>query len=127
MGVEASIYTQLAATSALTDEVSTRIYRYQRPRGGALPAVTFQRIDTLISNHSTGDTVTRNCRIMVDSWAEDMDDVRTVADAVTTALSGWSDTGGTPSITMCHQVSDADLTEEPEHGDDVMTYRIAPS
>lgn len=125
MGVESQIHTQLAATSAVTDAVSTRIYRYQRPRDSALPAVTFQRIDAEIVNHTTGATVTRWARFMVDAWAADMDTVRTVADAVTTALSGWSNTGGSPSISMCHQQSDVDMTEPPEHGDDVMTYRIS--
>jgi hypothetical protein len=125
MGLEAQIQTQLAATSAVTDAVSTRIYRYQRPRGGTLPAVTFQRIDSEIINHSTGATDTQWARFQADCWADDMDTARTVADAVTTALSGWSNTGGTPSISMCHQQSDMDLTEPPEHGDDVMLYRIS--
>jgi hypothetical protein len=54
-----------------------------------------------------------------------MDTARTVADAVTTALSGWSNTGGSPSISMCHQQSDLDLSSPPEHGDDVILYRIS--
>lgn len=125
MGIETQIQARLAAVSALTDEVGTRIYRYHRSRGSALPAVTFQRIETEIVNHSKGATETHWTRIMVDSWAEDMDTVRTVADAVTSALSGWSNTGGTPSISMCHQQSDVDLTEEPEHGDDAMLFRVS--
>ena len=125
MGVESQIYTQLAATAALTDEVSTRIYRYQRPRGGGLPAVEFRRIDSEIVNHATGATATEWCRIQVDCFAMDMDTARTVADAVTTALSGWSNSGGSPSISMCHQQSDMDLSEEPAHGDDAMLFRIS--
>lgn len=125
MGVETQIQTQLEATSTLTDEVSTRIYRYQRPRDSALPAVTFQRIESEIVNHATGATATGWYRFQVDCWADDMDDARTVADAVSTALSGWSNTDGTPSISMCHQQSDTDLTEPPDHGDDAMLYRIS--
>ena len=124
MGVEAQVYTQLAATSALTDEVGTRIYRHVRPRATDLPAVVFQRIDTEIINHSTGATATHWTRIQVDAFAADMDDARTVADAVTTALSGWSNTGGTPSISMCHQQSDFEIGEEPDGADEAMVYRI---
>ena len=125
MGLETQIYTQLADTSTLTDEVGTRIYRYRRNRGSAFPAVTFERIETTTENHSTGATVTEHCRVEVDSWAEDMDTCRTVADAVKTALSGWSNTGGTPSISMSHIQSDIDMTEEPNDGTDVLLHRIS--
>ena len=125
MGLETQIQTQLEATSDLTDAVSTRIYRYQRPRESALPAVTFQQINSEIVNHSLGATETQWAQFQVDCWADDMDTARTVADAVTTALSGWSNTDGTPSISMCHQQSDMDLTEPPGHGDDVMLSRIS--
>ena len=124
MSLETLLHAQLAATSALTDAVSTRIYRYQRARGSALPAVTFQRFTTTPSNHATGTTVTTNARIQVDSWAADMDTARTVSDAVATALNGWSSTGTTPSITMVHLISDLDLSAPPEQGDDVLMYRI---
>ena len=125
MGVESQIYTQLAATIAVTDVVSTRIYRYQAPRAAALPYLTFQRIDTQIENHATGATVTTHCRVMVDSWGEDMDTVRKLADAVGTAISGWSNPGGSPSISMCHQISDVDLSEIPDEGNDQMLFRIS--
>ena len=125
MGVEEQIQVQLEATTALTDVVDTRIYRYRRPRADALPAVVFQRQESEIVNHNLGATVTGWFRIMVDSYADDMDTARTVADAVTTALSGWSNTGGSPSLSMCHQVSDVDLTDPPDHGDDVLLHRIS--
>lgn len=125
MSVESQIQTQLEATSALTNLVGTRIYRYQRPRADALPAVTFQRIETEVVNHATGATETHWCRVQVDSWADDMDTARSVADAVATALSGWSNSGGSPSISMSHLQSDIDMTEPPDHGDDVMLYHVS--
>ncbi|HUT92365.1 MAG TPA: DUF3168 domain-containing protein [Thermoguttaceae bacterium] len=123
--LETIIQARLEATTALTNAVSTRIYRYQRPRASALPAVTFQRINTHISNYSTGALTTKNATFQVDAWAADMDTCRTVADAVTTALSGWSSTGTTPAFKMVHQVSDYDLSTPPTDGDDVMMYRIS--
>ncbi len=123
--IEAQIYTQLADTSALTDEVGTRIYRYRRPREDDLPAITFQRTESEVVNHATGATDTEWTTIMVDSWADDMDACRTVADAVKTALSGWSNSGGSPSISMCHQQSDVDLSEDSIHGDETVMYRIS--
>ncbi len=125
MTIEAQVYAQLAATSSLTDEVGARIYRYRRPREDNLPAVTFRRIDSDIINHATGATDTEWTRIMVDSWDDDMDTCRTVADAVKTALSGWSNSGGSPSISMCHQQSDVDLTEDSPHGDEKLIHHIS--
>jgi len=127
VGIEAQIQTQLGATSALTDAVSTRIYRYRRPRAAALPAVTFRRIDTEIENHSEGASVTTHCRVQVDSWSdsETGDEVRTVADAVATALKSWSNTGGSPSISSCRQMSDVDLTEYEEDGTDAIQFHIS--
>lgn len=124
MGIEAQIHTQLAATSVVTDEVGARIYRHQRARGSAYPCVVFGRVNTETVNHSTGATTTETCTIQVDSFAKDLDDARTVADAVKTALSGWSNTGGTPSISMSHLVSDFDVPADPEHGTDAPIYRI---
>ena len=124
MGLEAQIHEQLAATSVVTDEVSVRIYRHQRARGTVLPAVVFERAETNIVNHATGATTTETCTMQVDSYASTLDGVRTLADAVKTALSGWSNTGGTPSISMSHQVSDFDVPADPEHGTDAPVYRI---
>ena len=125
MGLESQVYAQLAATSAVTDAVVARIYRFQRARGSALPCVAFQRVTSNVSNHSTGATTTKRCTFQVDSYASDLDTVRTVADAVETALSGWSNTGGTPSISMSHLQSDIDIPPEPEHGTDAPLFRIS--
>jgi len=84
----------------------------------------FERVETNIVDHATGATTTETCTIQVDSFAKDLDTVRTVADAVKTALSGWSNTGGTPSISMSHQVSDFDVPADPEHGTDEPVYQI---
>lgn len=124
MGIETQVYTQLAATSALTDEVGARIYRHQRPRETSEPCVVFRRFTSEIVNHSTGASDTQYVTITVDSYAADMDDARTVADAVTTAISGWSNTGGTPSISMCHQISELENPDYPDHGSDALAYRI---
>lgn len=125
MGLDTSIDTRLNAVTALTDLVGTRIYRKQRPRGSALPCVVYYRITSSVVNHAAGVTATRHARVQVDSQADLESEARTLADAVATALSGWSDPGGTPSISMCHQMSDADLSEEPDHGTDVPRYRIS--
>ena len=127
MGIEAQIQTQLEATSALTDVVSTRIYQYKRARGTSLPAVTWQRIESEVENHSTGASETKHCRIQVDCWSEteNGDQVRTIADAVSTALGSWSNTGGSPAISSCRQVSDVDLTEPVDDGSDELLYHVS--
>lgn len=125
MGLESQVYAQLAATSELTDEVAARIYRFQRERGSALPSVAYQRVTSNTSNHSTGATTTRRCTFQVDSYADDLGEVRTVADAVETALGGWSNPSGTPSISMSHLQSDLDIPPEPEQGTDVPKFRIS--
>jgi len=125
VSLETSIDTRLNAVTALTDIVSTRIYRQQRPRGSALPCVVYQRITSSVVNHAGGVTATKNTRIQVDSLASTASGARTLADAVAGAISGWSNSGGTPSISMCHQMSDVDLVAGPDHGEDAPRYRVS--
>ncbi len=124
MTVEAQLQAQMEDTAALTDLVGTRIFRYQRPRGTALPAVTFKRTNTDPVNHAGGVTATEWVSYEVNIWANDMDVMRSVADAVATALSGFSNPGGDPSISMSHLQSEIDATENPEHGDDNLLFHF---
>lgn len=125
MSLETSINTRLNAVTAVTDLVSARIYWKQRPRGSALPCVVCWPITKSVVNHAAGVTATKHARIQVDSLAATASEARTLADAVATALSGWSDSGGTPSISMCHQMTDADLSAGPDHGKDSPRDRVS--
>lgn len=125
MSLETSIDTRLNAVTAVTNLVSTRIYRHQRPRNSGWACVVYQRITSSVVNHANGVTTTKHTRIQVDSLAATASGARILADAVATALSGWSDPGGTLSISMCHQMSDVDLSAGPDHGKDSPRYRIS--
>jgi hypothetical protein len=124
VSLETQVQTRLEAVSNLTDAVSTRIYRYIRARKTPLPCVVWRRMETEIVHHAAGETETRWARLEVISIADDMDTVRTVADAVAEALSGWSDSGGTVSISMCHQQSDLDNVIPPDHGNESTEYQV---
>ena len=130
MTLEDAIYDRLAAITAVTDLVGSRIYRHRRPQGSALPAISFGRVSTQPVNHAGGTTDTTEARIQIDCWSDDQSECRDLADAVrgdstANGLNGWTRTGGgDPVISMVHLVTDIDLHENPTGGQDAIIWRI---
>jgi hypothetical protein len=67
------------------------VYRAPLPQKSALPAITYQRISTVRGYAHDGDELLLTVRMQVDCWAATPDDADTLAEAVTGALSGYSD------------------------------------
>ena len=126
---ETRIIAKLKGTSAVTDLIGTgndaRVRMHQRRTSWeGSDAITLQRISTQWSNHSTGTSTLRFCRIQLDLWSSTPLGVRSLATAVRGALSGWSDTSGTPDVTMCHLENEMDGPEGPDAGEEETEYRI---
>ena len=124
--LESLLYDQLAATSAITDETSTRIYRGRRPQDTSLPAITYQRVSTTAVNHATGATDTAFCTIQINALAANQGTARTIADAIKTALKTWTQTTVAPKFTAPpHLQNDVDVPEDPNFGEQDAPWMIA--
>lgn len=124
---ERRIYTRLMASTGVTSLLGTTdgIRPIKIPQGYTLPQITYQRISTTPTNHSTGTTTSQQCRIQVDCWAAAYGSVKGLAAQVEGALSGWQSSTATPAVDMTHLVSVQDLPEAPEPGQDTMIHRVS--
>jgi len=122
---ETRMIAKLKATSAVTDLVSTRIRPLLRKQGAALPAITYQRISTIPCNASVGEANVAWARVQVNSFASTYAGAKALAAAVKACLSGWTDTGGSPSVIMSHWEGDSDLPEDVQPGQDLQVHGVA--
>ncbi len=123
---ETRIVVKLLTTSAVTTLIGARLRQIQRKTDwGTSDSITYQRISTDWSNHSTGTSTLGFARIQIDCWSSTPLGARTLAAAVRAALSGWSDTSGTPDVTMCHLQNEQDMPPGPDGGEEATEYRIS--
>lgn len=93
---------RLKAITAVTDLVAGRITPDSRLQGNVLPAITYERVTGVETNHSTGATNTARVRFEVTCWADGYVAAYTLAAAVRgdgaagaeSGLSGWKDANG---------------------------------
>ena len=124
--LEDAIHDKLAATSAVTDLVSTSIFRGWRPQGstGDPPCVSFMRVDTVPVNAAAGSEALGNSRIQVDCWASTQVGARAIADAAKSALSGWTN-ASSPAISPVLLLNDTDIPEPAEEGAGHREHRVS--
>lgn len=109
---------KLKATTAVTDIVALRIYPMSAPQGEALPYIVYEiTLDNPI-NHATGTTGTASMRLAVSCLAATYAGAKTLAAAVATALSGWTDDSGC----LWHLDSSSDDIGETQVGRDVPEF-----
>ena len=84
--IDAALRAKLAATSAVTALVSTRIYPDELPQGSTLPAIRYSLISDVPDRHVPG---FREARVQVSIYDDDPSptDANTVAEAVISAIS----------------------------------------
>jgi hypothetical protein len=107
---------KLAATSAVTALVSTRIWADFR-QAATLPAITYEVDNDRPVNNAGGTTATSQITLTVTSWAASRTAARTLAAAVRTALSGWVDSAGS----VWHLDYEQDVPVEIPDGQSVPT------
>ena len=99
---------ELYVIDALSDIVP--LYPLVLPQGATLPAATFQRIASDLMYSHNGDSNLVFPLVQISVYARTMQEVRDVADAIRTALSGVRDTD---TVTFIENLFDG---IEPETG-----------
>ena len=100
-----SLMAKLRATTAVTTLVggsSPRIRCGQLMEGDVKPGIVIERDTVRPVNHAGGTTGTKFGYVFVHCHATDYATAEAVADAVETALNGYTNTTGTPAISMVH-------------------------
>lgn len=87
MTIETVIYDELAATTAVTDIVSVRIYS-GHVYDSVMPLLRYQAIGGIIQTHLRGESGLKNSDFQFDCYAETEQQSRTLAEAVRAALTG---------------------------------------
>tara|TARA_Y100000310_G_scaffold112096_1_gene110526 strand:- start:1282 stop:1698 length:417 start_codon:yes stop_codon:yes gene_type:complete len=124
--VEKTIYDKLAATAGVTALVSTNIFFVNAAQGTAYPYITLNRVTTDPVPVAGGwnNRKTTNITLQVDILGATYSSVKNVADQVRTALYGYSDSGGDPSVGSVILVDESDDFEQPETGRARPVYRV---
>jgi len=125
---ERAIYSRLAGSTGVTALLSSSaasITPMTAPQSAGLPRVTYQRIDTVPLNQSTGYDATAQARVQVDCWAGNYQAAKVLGREVRKSLRGYRSTGATPPIHMVHQAGEQDLSEPAEPGQDARIYRVS--
>lgn len=95
---DGAVYSQLAATSAVTDLVSTRIYRAQLPQAPTYPAISYFLVSADRIYEHDGAAGMNESRVQIDCWAETAEGARALGEAVRAALEAVTGTWGSDTI-----------------------------
>lgn len=122
-----ALYDHLVADSGVTALVSTRVYRNVAPAKTPFPRVTLTLVskapNQLLQGAVSGYVISN---AQIDSWGVTPDSATAVAEAVRLALQGFIGSMGTQSLRVHHATigSETEQESEPDHADDVWTYRV---
>jgi hypothetical protein len=90
--MEEALIARLIADSGVAAIAAGRVYPGARPQGAALPAIVLHRIDGAPLYADEGEVGLAEARIQIDCWATTYGEAKTLARAVTGALSGFAGT-----------------------------------
>lgn len=125
MSLETALYSYLSGVSAVTDEVSTRIYPAQAPQGAALPYVVHHRISTRRFPHQLGPSGMVRARIQIDSFGTTLDSAQAVFDVLRDNLDGWrATTMGGVYVQSVNLEDEANDFAPPQDGGDPGVHRV---
>lgn len=108
MTVNTAIYTQLSGDATLSALVSTRIYPVNAPQDAALPLVVYQRVSGPVGYSQSGATGLTWPRYQFVCKAATFDGVRAVADALYSAMDGFTGTVSSMTIHKAFKEFEAD-------------------
>jgi hypothetical protein len=123
MTIDEALYEKIVSLGEVTARVQSRVFARWRSQLSALPAMTFFRVDTTISQSSKGRTKTERARFQIDIFATSHRQARAIADALKTGLDGWTHASD-PAISYCGLDSEQDLSEDTGDGSEAPTARI---
>lgn len=112
MSIEAALYSKLTGDSGVAAVVGARIYPMHMPQAGTLPALVYERIDTMRTYGHDGQHSPTTVRMQVDSIAATLATAVSCADAVLAALSGFKGTVGAVDVRACFAANQINLPDE---------------
>ncbi len=90
--IESALCSVLENDAAVAALVGTRVYAMPLPQDPTLPAITYQRISTVLGAGISGPESLARVRVQVDCWATTVAGVAALGQAVLNALHGYSGT-----------------------------------
>jgi len=115
--VDERIYQRLSNYSNLTDLVSTRIFPIKAPQGLDNPYVVFKRISGVPEHAMGADPEVEHSRFQIGCYAKSIEDVNSIAIAVTSALSRWNSSTDTQQIQEVFKENEFSIWEDIDASD----------
>jgi len=121
-----AFYIRCAAQSAITDLVSTRIYRTKRPQNTALPALVYLKTGGKDETHQSGGTTLARARLLVECWASTPSGAEALRDAVRDAWHTFAGTitsgGQTVTVLRAELEDDGENDSPPQDASDQASF-----
>lgn len=108
MAVEKAIRSILVDDGTVAGLVGNRIYPLVRPDGTGSPAITYQQISGFRDHVMTGPSGFVESRFQLNCWADTYAEADALADAVRSAVDGYSGTKESVVIQGIHLVDEGD-------------------
>lgn len=124
----ARLNTDTTLTALLTDGAKG-IYPEYAPNDAGTPGephsyITYAINDDDPVNSMSGCSGSGSLTFEVECWASSYSAAKAIADAVSSRLTGWSDTGGTPRIDPVLRTDETDRSDRIRDEEDELVYRI---
>lgn len=113
MSIEAELRDRLTGDATVGGLVGSRVFYGRLAQNAAMPAVTFIRITTGRESAMGVDGLA-SPSFQVDCWADDMDGVQALRDAVRARLQRWRDAASDPVVQDCFIEDEADMGLDPD-------------
>lgn len=124
MSLEKAVRAILIADSTTNGLVSSRIYPQRRPQGTALPAIIYSNIFDHENESIQTQSGLRRARMSVELLSNTYGGVKTLRDAVESALINYTGTISGATIKSSRLESSVDIDEDLNPASEFGTYRV---
>ena len=124
MSLEKAVRAILIADSTTNGLVSSRIYPQRRPQGTALPAIIYSNIFDHENESIQTQSGLRRARMSVELLSSTYGGVKTLRDAVESALINYTGTISGATIKSSRLESSVDIDEELNPASEFGSYRV---
>ena len=111
MAIQDGIYAFLIADAGVSAIVGTRVYPILMPQNPTFELITYQKISGVRGKQLSGTTGYARPVIQIDCWAESFLTAQTLADAVRSAVDGYSGLMGSDVVDRAQIMNEMDLYE----------------
>jgi len=119
-----ALHVYWSGKTAVTDLVSTRIYRIKRSQQvSTLPALTYRKVSGQDELFQTGTSTLAQARIEIDCWGSTPAQAETLRDAIRDVTQRYSGTiNGSLTIVLAYFENDGEAYDPPQDASDDGTY-----